>query len=230
MGHGIQCGVWRQASQFTCFNGAVPLGHGIRDADSGRRLPGGASMGPCLWGTEYGRCCPIWMDSGQLQWGRAFGARNTRGRGPGRLPVRRFNGAVPLGHGIPSCVHLNSVPLTGFNGAVPLGHGIQCDQSRSAFFVTASMGPCLWGTEYDRLRLPHKRRNQASMGPCLWGTEYGQKQVSGSGKTPLQWGRAFGARNTADQALRDIGPTEASMGPCLWGTEYLSTPANCRWG
>ena len=57
-------------------------------------------MGPCLWGTEYNLSAVFPHSPAALQWGRAFGARNTQGaRQFGRVD-RRFNGAVPLGHGI----------------------------------------------------------------------------------------------------------------------------------
>ena len=45
----------------------------------------------------------------------------------------------------------------------------------------------------------------------------------------LQWGRAFGARNTVIWSLVKPQAEAASMGPCLWGTEYrheLALPSN----
>ena len=77
------------------------MGHGIR-AKAGLGVgKNTASMGPCLWGTEYGR-------SGAA----------------GHWSHRSFNGAVPLGHGIPQYTGELPLGLDGFNGAVPLGHGI----------------------------------------------------------------------------------------------------------
>ena len=59
-------------------------------------------MGPCLWGTEYDLTPEYARVNKWLQWGRAFGARNTRPACARRTgAIRGFNGAVPLGHGIP---------------------------------------------------------------------------------------------------------------------------------
>ena len=109
-----------------------------------------ASMGPCLWGTEYGHC-----------------------RAESPVGPQRFNGAVPLGHGILVSSDFLRPRIWGFNGAVPLGHGIQFVGGISPFPGGASMGPCLWGTEYAR---------RSTIWAC---------------RSSLQWGRAFGARNTA---------------------------------
>ena len=91
------------------------------------------------------------------------------------------------------------------------------------------MGPCLWGTEYDFSFNGMAWLGMASMGPCLWGTEYGMsddeahaflirfngavplghgiqlKRISHAGnRSSLQWGRAFGARNTARVSIVEI--------------------------
>ena len=142
------------------------------------------------------------------------------------LARTRFNGAVPLGHGIRIDGGFGQRRLRRFNGAVPLGHGIRCSFPRTAGPQMASMGPCLWGTEYT---LTTKRCSclslasmgpclwgteyrgylagccdpyNASMGPCLWGTEYKSKDKEFSRKGALQWGRAFGARNTGPSIRR----------------------------
>ena len=91
-------------------------------------------MGPCLWGTEYAGQC--FQDSPN---------------------EKRFNGAVPLGHGIRFLFQWNGLAWNGFNGAVPLGHGIR-----------------------------HVRRRST----CVFDS--------------LQWGRAFGARNTARVSIVEI--------------------------
>ena len=77
------------------------LGHGIRN----RRSPVSRFFQALQWGRAFGARnteAPAVNDKDQeeLQWGRAFGARNTQG--PGRISevTDRFNEAVPLGHGI----------------------------------------------------------------------------------------------------------------------------------
>ena len=67
------------------------------------------------------------------------------------------------------------------------------------------------------------------MGPCLWGTEYSDLGERFLMSEMLQWGRAFGARNTVIWSLVKPQAEAASMGPCLWGTEYrheLALPSN----
>ena len=54
-----------------------------------------------------------------------------------------------MGHGIPQYTGELPLGLDGFNGAVPLGHGIRRRVFLDLFGRIASMGPCLWGTEYQ---------------------------------------------------------------------------------
>ena len=156
-------------------------------------------MGPCLWGTEYCDRSAIVASVTVLQWGRAFGARNTNplnsslnqirllqwGRAFGArntfVPVLLFRVAISASMGpclwgteyVVGDLHSGFVDHS-FNGAVPLGHGIRPDAGIRQGQQVASMGPCLWGTEYSsRMRQTH------------WSD------------SRLQWGRAFGARNTS---------------------------------
>ena len=104
-----------------------------------------------------------------------------------------------------------------------MGHGILVPHAPDALErFEASMGPCLWGTEYESFHLGCLNVIIASMGPCLWGTEYHlgdlragcirhcfngavplghgiplyRRADDGLIRVGLQWGRAFGARNT----------------------------------
>ena len=142
------------------FNGAVPLGHGIRSLP--RRVAGRTAA--LQWGRAFGarntRFLRLFKAAHLgLQWGRAFGARNTICRRYFPIPRRRFNGAVPLGHGIRKA--LDNLGVS----------------------IVASMGPCLWGTEYSFPSWPSLHMGK------------------------LQWGRAFGARNT----LRSIDLPEGRL-------------------
>ena len=174
LGHGIR---QRSPSTFCShagFNGAVPLGHGIRSLP--RRVAGRTAA--LQWGRAFGarntRFLRLFKAAHLgLQWGRAFGARNTICRRYFPIPRRRFNGAVPLGHGIRKA--LDNLGVS----------------------IVASMGPCLWGTEYSTTMSTVNSASSASMGPCLWGTEYLLSVALLASPNLLQWGRAFGARNTA---------------------------------
>ena len=155
LGHGIRIDGGFGQRRLRRFNGAVPLGHGIRCSFPRTAGPQMASMGPCLWGTEYTlttkRCsCLSLASMGPCLWGTEY-----RGY-------------------LAGC----------------------CDP------YNASMGPCLWGTEYISLPFTCGRSAFASMGPCLWGTEYKSKDKEFSRKGALQWGRAFGARNTGPSIRR----------------------------
>ena len=142
------------------------------------------------------------MQTLTLQWGRAFGARNTA------VVSREIHERIPASMG--PCLW-GTEYISGdacgawtrpcFNGAVPLGHGIRQRIRIALSAWIASMGPCLWGTEYERLMMPKKTANPASMGPCLWGTEYVEGSVTVTYNPGLQWGRAFGARNTQDRGV-----------------------------
>ena len=81
-------------------------------------------MGPCLWGTEYRMIRDRIKWANELQWGRAFGARNTLILLILLVATTSFNGAVPLGHGIQHHHVHREQRQQRFNGAVPLGHGI----------------------------------------------------------------------------------------------------------
>ena len=135
-------------------------------------------MGPCLWGTEYRMIRDRIKWANELQWGRAFGARNTLILLILLVATTSFNGAVPLGHGIQHHHVHREQRQQRFNGAVPLGHGIPLIRSLVSLAKSASMGPCLWGTEYG----------------CWW-------PWAALNRSTLQWGRAFGARNTSTAAF-----------------------------
>ena len=131
-------------------------------------------MGPCLWGTEYSAISLALLSSSQLQWGRAFGARNTTGfvsliNAVTKLQWGRAFGARNTGKS-----RSRGREKHRFNGAVPLGHGIR-----------------------------QIRRCGTLVPPKLqWGRAFGARNTSvhrrtAAGARRLQWGRAFGARNTA---------------------------------
>ena len=184
LGHGILVPSHRDCRRFRCFNGAVPLGHGILPCDLGSDVLGIASMGPCLWGTEYvrdhrQRFAAMPASMGPCLWGTEYG--HCRAESP--VGPQRFNGAVPLGHGILVSSDFLRPRIWGFNGAVPLGHGIRKALDNLGVSIVASMGPCLWGTEYSFPSWPSLHMGK------------------------LQWGRAFGARNT----LRSIDLPEGRL-------------------
>ena len=159
-------------------------------------------MGPCLWGTEYVHAAyqpNLPLES--LQWGRAFGARNTP-----RLGAQyRIVSVASMGPCLWGTEYQRSGAYRVDRTVLQWGRAFGARNTSWAIFtpalsITASMGPCLWGTEYD-LTPEYARVNK-------W----------------LQWGRAFGARNTRPACARRTGAIRGFNGavPLGHGIRVLS--------